>query len=90
MTAAVGSFPANPWGLYDMHGNVGELCWDWYGSYPSEKQTDPIGAFSGGLRVERGGCWNSYGENLRSAARSWGQPDSGDAFTGFRLVRNAQ
>ena len=73
-TTAVGSFQANPWGLYDMHGNVWEWCWDWYGNYSSAAQTDPVGASSGTFRVLRGGGWIYNAQNLRSAARSREQP----------------
>ena len=57
-THQVGKKLPNEWGLYDMHGNVFEWCWDWYDSYyPKEAQTDPVGADSGDCHVLRGGCW---------------------------------
>jgi formylglycine-generating enzyme required for sulfatase activity len=86
-TYPVGTKQANEWGLYDMHGNVYEWCWDWYGGYGTAAQTDPLGAVSGADRVERGGSWGNFGWNLRSAYRIYGNPSSGDYFLGFRLVR---
>ena len=53
-TAPVGSYPPNPWGLYDMHGNVWEWCSDWYAPYPAEALRDPKGPGSGNLRVISG------------------------------------
>ena len=88
-THPVGQKPANAWGLYDMHGNVFEWCWDWYGAYPSGAQTDPIGASSGSFRVSRGGCWY-YQLFVRSAARACYSPTDRYDILGFRLVRNAQ
>ncbi|MCL2806041.1 MAG: formylglycine-generating enzyme family protein [Treponema sp.] len=86
-TTRVGSFPANAWGLHDMHGNVWEWCWDWYGDYPAGAQTNPTGAVSGEDRVLRGGSWLDDGRDLRSAYRSYGDPDGRDSYIGFRVVR---
>jgi formylglycine-generating enzyme len=69
-TTPVGSFPANAWGLYDMHGNVWERCQDWYGKYPSGSLTDPTGPSSGAYRVARGGSWIFFAWFCRSARRS--------------------
>jgi formylglycine-generating enzyme required for sulfatase activity len=86
-THGVGEKPANAWGLYDMHGNVWEWCWDWYGTYASEKQTDPGGAVSGDFRVARGGSWSDDGRYLRSAFRCYDFPYGRYYDFGFRLVR---
>jgi len=87
-THQVGLKPANAWGLYDMHGNVSEWCWDWYGTYASGAQTDPTGASSGSIRVARGGNWNNSGQYLRSAYRGRGDPSVRGMYAGFRLVRS--
>ncbi|MDR3341333.1 MAG: SUMF1/EgtB/PvdO family nonheme iron enzyme, partial [Treponema sp.] len=86
-TKAVGSFDANVWGLYDMHGNVWEWCWDWYDSYGSGSQTDPMGASAGSTRVLRGGCWYNNGQSLRSANRYYYAASDRYNDLGFRLLR---
>jgi formylglycine-generating enzyme required for sulfatase activity len=86
-TVTVGSFAANRWGLYDMHGNVWEWCWDWYGDYSSGAQTDPAGPSTGAYRVVRGGSWYYFGRYLRSADRDYSAPADRYYFVGFRLAR---
>ena len=86
MTHEVGKKPANAWGLYDMHGNVFEMCWDWYGTYPGGAQTDPEGASSGSGRVFRGGSWSGIVDSLRSASRVSTSPSFRDNNVGFRVV----
>ena len=81
----VGSYRANAWGIYDVHGNVEEWCLDWYGEYPASSATDPIGPLTGEKRVVRGGSWLDPGLYMRSASRSYAEPQSGTHSVGFRL-----
>jgi formylglycine-generating enzyme required for sulfatase activity len=83
----VGSYTPNAWGLYNMHGNVWEWCWDRYGVYPGDAQTDPSGLSSGTSRVNRGGGWASKAQILRSANRDSDSPDHKSAYLGFRVAR---
>jgi formylglycine-generating enzyme required for sulfatase activity len=86
-THPVGQKPANAWGLYDMHGNVYEWCWDLSGKYSSGAQTDPVGASSGGIRVLRGGSYFSSARLCRSAYRGSDYPFRRANIYGFRLAR---
>lgn len=84
-TAKVGSYEPNAWGLYDMHGNVWEWCLDWYQESPLGY--DPLtGPVSGSSRVMRGGSWNDYAFNIRSAARTGQDPNRAADTSGFRLA----
>ncbi len=89
-TKAVGMKKANPYGLFDVHGNVWEWVEDWYGSYPSTAQTNPTGPATGSYRVFRGGGWYNYGSlrDARSANRYYINPDYRGNFLGFRLARS--
>ena len=97
-TTEVGSFPANAWGLYDMHGNVYEWCWDFINNDTAADEyinfydvavdpiVDPTGLVSGDRRVERGGSWNHPASRIRSAWRERAQPQREDNDLGFRVV----
>jgi formylglycine-generating enzyme required for sulfatase activity len=86
-THPVGKKRPNPWGLYDLYGNVAEWVWDNYGDYPKGEVTDPSEPFERlVMRSIRGGCWYHPIRNVRSASRSAAFPQSRYCFTGFRLV----
>ncbi len=90
-TSPVRSFGANGFGLYDMSGNVWELCWDRYGSSyytTSNGTTDPRGPASGSIRVFRGGSWFEGAFSARCAVRSGGSPGIANPGNGFRPVRS--
>lgn len=85
-TRSVGSYPANAFGLYDMHGNVWEWCVDWYEEIYSVQVEDPSGPEKGKMKVLRGGSWSDKPEECRAAQRNsfWNTYSSSNV--GFRLV----
>ena len=89
-THPVGERQPNAWGLYDMHGNVLEWCWDWLASYPREAQIDPVGPPFGTNRVYRGGSWRFEPHQARSAFRHGNNPHVQIFILGFRVARNGE
>jgi formylglycine-generating enzyme required for sulfatase activity len=86
---AVGLKKPNSFGLFDMHGNAGEWCGDWYkANYPKSPLIDPVGPPAGSYRVYRGGSW--FADNAkwcRSASRGWGSPGARQFISlGFRVA----
>jgi sulfatase modifying factor 1 len=85
----VGQTPPNPWGLFDIHGNVEEWVSDWYGPYPSEPQRNPLGRSAGEFKVTRGGSHGTFAYYLRSANRCGALPDTRGFTIGFRIAMGA-
>ena len=88
----IGTKRANPYGLYDMYGNVWEWVQDWYAEnyYSSSPSVDPQGPSSGSDRVVRGGSFRLYAHYVRSASRAYSSPSNHVYSVGFRLLRQAQ
>lgn len=87
-TTEVGRYPANNFGLFDMHGNIWEWCHDWYdeAAYAGGTVRDPRGPAEGQFRVVRGGSWRSQRGTCRSAYRNALLPHNRDPYTGFRVI----
>jgi len=81
-------FPANPWGLHDMHGNLWQWCQDWYGPYGSGDVKDPVGIQKADVdaRVQRGGSWLNNPGRCRAAYRGRNAPAYRNDYFGCRVV----
>lgn len=84
-SAEVGKYPANAWGLYDMHGNVWEWCADWYED-ELKGGLDPAGPKNGIMRVIRGGSWYDIPKDCRAATRNKVDPGCCSLYLGFRVA----
>jgi formylglycine-generating enzyme required for sulfatase activity len=82
----VGKTMWNKWGLYDMHGNVEEWCYDWYGPYEAGHQVDPVGRTDGDIKVARGGSHSTLAYYMRSANRMGAVAGERSWVIGFRVV----
>ncbi|WP_425613365.1 SUMF1/EgtB/PvdO family nonheme iron enzyme [Anatilimnocola sp. NA78] len=89
-TCSRGGYEANAWGLHDMHGNVGEWCWDVSDRnyYRTSPRNDPSGPDDGPHRTWRGGNWLLNEAGSRSAARNFAAPSERKEYLGFRVARN--
>jgi formylglycine-generating enzyme required for sulfatase activity len=85
-TRDVGMYDPNPWGFFDMIGNVSEWVYSWWAVYPGVSQSDPEGATFGSIRVKRGGNWGGWATLMRIADRAGDFPNIKRGNLGFRLA----
>ena len=85
-THPVGQKLPNPWGLYDMHGNVREWCEDWFDTYVGGIAVDPQGPATGSDHLIRGGTWDNNARDCRSANRDSAPPGNDNDNFGFRVL----
>ncbi len=87
-THPAGQKEPNPWGIFDMHGNVWEWCQDWFKAdyYQDSPTTDPLGPHTASCRVGRGGCWGLAPWDCRSTIRGGFKPSTRESYLGFRVA----
>ncbi|MBM4399994.1 MAG: formylglycine-generating enzyme family protein [Candidatus Cloacimonetes bacterium] len=88
-TRRFGLKQANGLGIYDMSGNVWELCWDWYANYNTDPANNPTGPATGQTKVIRGGCWYGLGDYSGVSHRGYKNPSYKDDGIGIRLCRSS-
>lgn len=84
-TREVATKAANPWGLYDMLGNVDEWTASWLHAYGDEPRVDPLDDEESAVRVIRGGAWSSFAHEVRAAFRRQARPGNRNRHLGFRF-----
>ena len=87
VTHPVGTKAANPWNLFDVHGNLNEYVWDWIGTYPAGPVSDYAGPAAGTYKVLRSGGSDSAPRWIRSGSRDAELPDGRNIGAGIRLLR---